>query len=233
MTEGTNEATEAVRATLERIRTSRALYFAAKGTMVEVSNRVWGEGKLTDGGELQYDEDYELYRYNYNSPKKVTGNGKPYIDWLIRPESISENRARLKKSAERNADLFRRLGGEFRETRAEVAFNKLDEFNKRFGKKARKIKGGWYKSYLSYKEQQGRKETPFELTGRLRKAYFSGNDNPVSLVEQSDTESFIFLSGENAKKYEGLTERKGKFMQFNEAEQASYRKRLIDLLATE
>lgn len=189
MTEGTNEAAEAVRATLERIRTSRALYFAAKGTMAEVSNRVWGEGKLTDGGELQYDEDYEVYAYTPPSPRKVTGVGKPYAMWK-RPPANAKG-------------------------------------------KARKIKGGWYKSYLSYKEQQGRKETPFELTGRLRKAYFSGTDNPASLVEQSDTESFIFLSGENAGKYKGLTDNKGEFLQFNDAEKESYRRRLIDLLATE
>lgn len=187
MIEGTQEASEFVRGQLERLKASRALYFAAKETMINVSNRVWGDGKLTDGGELQYDQDYELYAYQPPSPKKVSGTGKPYALWKRPPANA--------------------------------------------GGKARKIKGGWYASYLDYKEQQGRRETPFELTGRLRKAYFSGGDAPASLNEVSDTEAFIFLSGENAAKYEGLTGRKGKFLQLNEVEQDRYRERIIALLA--
>lgn len=231
MTEGTQEASEFVKARIEKLKASRALYFAAKETMVDVSNRVWGEGKLTDGTKISYNEDYELWAYQPPSPKKVTGTGKPYEDWLIRPEAISERKKALQRSIERNADIFRRTKSVSAEIRGENAFNKLDEFNKRFGKKARKIKGGWYKSYISYKKQQGRDDLPFELTGRFRKAYFSGGDTVTALNEVSEKESFIFLSGENAKKYEGLTERKGKFLQLNEVEQARYRERIIALLA--
>jgi hypothetical protein len=231
MTEGTQEASDFVRAQLEKLKASRALYFAAKETMVDVSNRVWGEGKLTDGSKIKYNENYELWAYTPPSPKKVTGKGKPYEDWLIRPESISERKSALEKSIRRNEDIFRRTGSISAEIRGENASAKLEAFKKRFGKKERKIKGGWYKSYLSYKKQQGRDDLPFELTGRFRKAYFSGSDTPASLNEVSNTESVIFLKGENGKKYEGLTERKGKFLQLNEAEKEAYRQRIINLLA--
>ena len=187
MTEGTQEASDFVRAQLEKLKASRALYFAAKETMIDVSERVWGDGKLTDGAELKYDQDYELYAYTPPSPKKVSGTGKPYALWKRPPKEAKG--------------------------------------------KARKIKGGWYASYLDYKQQQGRRELPFELTGRLRKAYFSGGDTPASLNEVSSTESFIFLSGDNAGKYKGLTEKKGEFLQLNEAEKEAYRQRIINLLA--
>jgi len=155
---------------LERLTINRSLYFAAKETQVLVANRVFGEGKLTNGGTIKYNEDYDLYAYQPPSPKKVSGKGKPYNLWK-RPPAKPKG-------------------------------------------KAASIKGGWYPSYLAYKQQQGRADAPFELTGRLRKAYLSD----ANLVEQSPDNVYCKLTGENAAKYEGLTEQKGEFLQLNQAE---------------
>lgn len=170
MMEGIPQAQEALKARLQKLKDSRALYFAVKDTKVQVSDRVWGQGKLTDGGEIKYKEDYEVYAYTPPSPKKVSGKGKPYKDWKRPP---------VKPKG-----------------------------------KAQDITGGFYKSYLTYKDAMGRKETPIELTGRLRKAYFSD----ASLFEQSTTDVFIALSGENAAKYRGITDSKGEFLQLSQTE---------------
>lgn len=154
----------------DKLLSSRSLYFAVKETQVQVANRVWGEGKLTSGGQLTYNENYDLYAYTPPSPRKVTGKGKPYSLWKRPP-------------ADPKGD-------------------------------ARKIKGGWYPTYLAYKQQQGRGNTPFELTGRLRKAYLSD----ASLVEQGPTVVQVVLRGEEADKYEGLARSKGQFLLPNRAE---------------
>ena len=98
---------------------------------------------------------------------------------------------------------------------------------------ARKIKGGYYTSYLNFKKQQGRADNPFELTGRLRKAYLSSNDAPDSLVELSPTEVAIKLRGEEAQKYVGLTEEKGTFLGLTEFERKEYRERLFEIYRSE
>jgi hypothetical protein len=125
MMEGQDAAIRYVNDRLEKLKTGRAIYFAAKDTQDEVSKRVWGEGKLTNGSALKYNEDYELYAYQPPSPKKVTGKGKPYKLWKRPPPKGVKGRSAA-------------------------------------------IKGGWYPSYLAYKQQQGRADAPFELTGRLR-----------------------------------------------------------------
>jgi hypothetical protein len=91
---------------------------------------------------------------------------------------------------------------------------------------AAKIKGGYYPTYLDYKDQQGRKDTPFDLTSRLRKSYL-GND---SLFKDGPTGAFIQLTGENAGKYQGLTASKGAFLQLNQKEIDFYNARLLALL---
>lgn len=184
MIEVVNKAVMNVRERVERLRTGRAVFFAAKGTMVDVSNRVWGRGELTNGGTLTYDEDYELYAYTPPSPRKVTGKGKPYAQWKRPPKNLKG--------------------------------------------KARNIKGGWYKTYGAYKQQQGRGDNPFELTGRLRKAYFGGTDIPTP-TEDSDTSVSIRLRGEEADKWKGLTETKGNFTGLTASEIEEHHKRLFDI----
>jgi hypothetical protein len=52
------------------------------------------------------------------------------------------------------------------------------------------------------------------LTGRLRKAYLSD----ANLVEVSPEVTYIQLTGDNAGKYEGLTDKKGEFLELSKAE---------------
>ena len=187
MISGDKEAIDAVRKRLEDLKASRAIYFAARDTMVQVAGRVFEDGGLTDGGKLQYNEDYELHAYTPPSPRKVSGKGKPFKEWKRPPKNLKGT--------------------------------------------ARKIKGGYYRSYLEFKKDQGRDKLPFELTGRLRKAYLSSPDAPSSLVEEGDGDSFIFLAGEEAAKYKGLTESKGRFLQLSSEEVAFYGQRVRELLA--
>lgn len=243
-----------VKARFERLKQSRAVYLAAKGTMVQVSQRVWGRGELTNGGTLSYNEDYELWAYTPPSPRKVTGKGKPYVDWIVRPESIAEKKQALQKSKRRLEKSYRNttaeisgrtrsFGGEVglrkleeRLARIETAINvvdgKLSAFGKRFGGNERKIKGGWYESYTKYKTQQGRGDSPFELTGRFRKAYFGGGDTPEP-TQDSDTEVTIRLRGEEADKFKGLTDTKGPFLRLNDEEQAIFHKRVREIYVGE
>lgn len=184
MIEGTNKAIDNVRATVERLKANRAVYLAAKGTMVEVSQRVWGEGKLTDGSTLAYNDDKDLYAYTPPSPRKVTGKGKPYKLWKNPPKDP--------KGVARN------------------------------------IKGGWYPDYSAYKNQQGRANAPFELTGRLRKAWFGGADTPEPF-QDSETEVSIRLRGEEAAKFRGLTAEKGQFLKLTPTEIEHHHERLRDI----
>lgn len=184
---GVNKAIEDVKARVNRIKENRAVYYAAKATMYEVSRRVWGRGELTDGGTLSYQEDYELYAYTPPAPRKVTGKGKPYALWKTPPKNLKGS--------------------------------------------ARKIKGGWYPSYnAGFKTQQGRGNSPFELTGRLRKAYFGGTDTPEP-TQDSDTEVTIRLRGEEAGKFDGLTETKGRFLALTQAEIDEHHKRVFEIYA--
>jgi len=188
MIEGVPDAVNNLKARLERLKTSRAVYLAAKGTMLDVSQRVWGRGELTSGSPLQYNDDYDLYAYTPPSPRKVTGKGKPYAQWKYPPKT--------KTGAVKSG--------------------------------AAKIKGGYYESYSAYKKQQKGGELPFELTGRLRKAYFGGTDDPTP-TEDSDTSASIRLRGEEAKKFEGLTETKGAFLKLTDTERAEHHKRVLEI----
>jgi hypothetical protein len=179
-----------VKARLQRLKESRAIYLAAKGTMLDVSQRVWGRGELTGGGALGYNEDYDLYAYTPPAPRKVSGKGKPYADWKYPPKTKSGS------------------------VRAGAA----------------NIKGGYYTSYLSFKKQQGRDDTPFELTGRLRKAYFGGGDIPEP-TQDSETEVTIRLRGEEAQKFEGLTDSKGVFLGLTASEKAEHHRRVREIYA--
>lgn len=185
MIEGVNKAIEDVKARVGRLREGRAVYLAAKGTMLDVSARVWGRGELTNGGTLTYEEDYELYAYTPPAPRKVTGKGKPFSLWKNPPKNLKGQ--------------------------------------------ARKIKGGWYPSYnAGFKSQQGRGDSPFELTGRLRKAYLGGSDVPEP-HQDSDTEVSIRLRGEEASKFDGLTETKGAFLGLTQDEIAAHHKRMFEI----
>ena len=83
--------------------------------------------------------------------------------------------------------------------------------------KTRKVKGGWAPTYLKAKEQVGRGNMPFELSGALRTAWLGG------LTPISDTECAIDLkSQDEAKKVEGLTAEKGAFLDLTKEEQKKH-----------
>jgi hypothetical protein len=241
---------------LDRLNNSDALFLATTGTMAEMSKRIWGEGKLTDGSKIKYNEDYEVYIYKPPFPQKPNGKGKPYEEWIIRPESVSEKRSQIVKrinSLKRSYDKVIaeiankertnsfRLTGNARnrlderrqriETAIDVAEEKLKAFRGRFGSKARKIKGQWAPSYLAAKKSQGREDLYFELTGDLR-ILWAGGVQPTPRVK-SKTLCYIDLPEKQSKQAEGLAKQKGNFLELTEGEKLSHRKRLVELLKEE
>lgn len=60
-----------------RIGGDGVVVLATGDTMVDVSERVWGRGELTDGSKLTYKDDYEYYGYKPPAPRKPSGLGKP------------------------------------------------------------------------------------------------------------------------------------------------------------
>lgn len=93
-------------------------------------------------------------------------------------------------------------------------------------KGAAKIKGGYYATYLDFKADQGRRETPFDLSSAFRKAYFSS----AALVESDNGLTVdLVLEGENVDKWKGLTEQKGEFLVLTQTERSNHVERLQEL----
>ena len=93
-------------------------------------------------------------------------------------------------------------------------------------KGAANIKGGYYSTYLDFKADQGRRDTPLDLSGEFRKGYFSA----AALVEGSDALTVdIVLQGTNVDKWHGLTNQKGEFLELNTDEKLSHVARLRDI----
>jgi hypothetical protein len=175
-----SEVVDALNALKERLISERVLFFAVNDTKAKIAERAFDRGKLTDGGDIRYNEDYEVYAYTPPSPRAVSKKGKPYSEWK-RP---------IPKNAKGNAAS---------------------------------IKGGYYATYLKYKDAMGR--PPLELTGRLRKDFLSS----LSIQENSPTSVSIVLRGDNAAKYNGLAESKGEFLQPNSEEVKFFAQRLSAL----
>ena len=93
-------------------------------------------------------------------------------------------------------------------------------------KGAAKIKGGYYSTYLDFKADQGRRETPFDLSSEFRKGYFSA----AALVESDGGLTVdIVLQGKNVDKWHGLTNQKDEFLELNTDEKLSHVARLRDI----
>jgi hypothetical protein len=93
--------------------------------------------------------------------------------------------------------------------------------------KTKKIKGGYYATYLAFKAAQGgRDKTPFDLTSELRQSYLGGA-TPTP-TEVSGYEVHVDLSTEAAKKWEGLTASKGEFLKLNATEIRAHHQRVLD-----
>ncbi len=58
------------------IKDKRVMYYGVKTTMVDVAERIWGRGELTNGSVMTYNDNYDLYAYKPPSPVSVTGKGK-------------------------------------------------------------------------------------------------------------------------------------------------------------
>lgn len=153
----------------------RVVFLAATGTMVDVSERVWGRGELTDGSRLRYNEDYEYYGYKPPAPRKPSGKGKPNKDG-----------------------------------------------------KARKIKGGYYPTYMAFKEAMGRAEVPFELSGDMRLSWFGGT-TPTP-TETGPMSCAIVMSAKEAAKADGLAATKGEFLAFSADEVDGFARRVQALM---
>lgn len=95
----------------------------------------------------------------------------------------------------------------------------------------REIKGGYYPTYLAYKDAIGRKELPFELSGSLRKDWFGSVGKDPVPTEVSPTEFTIGVNEKHGKMIEGLSETKGKFLVLNEAEVEGFYRRVREIYA--
>jgi len=160
----------------------RVIFLATTGTMSEMSDRIWGQGGLSNGGTIKYNEDYELYAYKPPAPRAVTGRGKPYDQW---------KRPAPKKGT------------------------------------SAKIKGGFYPTYLAFKEQQGRRELPFELTGAMRKSWLGGATPTPTAIDPLTCA--IVMDGESQAKADGLTASKGAFLLLTAFEKKSHTQRVLDI----
>lgn len=92
------------------------------------------------------------------------------------------------------------------------------------GKTGKKIKGGYYPTYLAFKKGQGRDQRPFELSGELQKSYSTG-----VVQGEEPCEAKVVLTAAAAKKWEGLTATKGEFLKLNQREVESHTQRVLDL----
>lgn len=60
----------------QAIRSRRVIALATTGTMVQISERVWGRGEMTDGSKLTYTGNGPYYGYKPPGLRKPTGRGK-------------------------------------------------------------------------------------------------------------------------------------------------------------
>jgi hypothetical protein len=70
MSAQTDSWLSAINAKVARIGGDGLIVKATGDTVVELSERVWGKGELTDGTKLTYKEDYEVYGYKPPLPRK-------------------------------------------------------------------------------------------------------------------------------------------------------------------
>ena len=92
--------------------------------------------------------------------------------------------------------------------------------------KSRKIKGTWAPSYIAGKGLIGRGDTPFELTGALRKDWLGG----ASPTPNEDTpyRCTISVGQESLDKIDGLTETKGEFIRLTAAEIQAHHRHVLE-----
>lgn len=80
-----------MRKKIDRIKSDRLILQATTGTMLEVGERVWGRGELTNGQKISYNEDYEVWITKPPFPRKGSGKGKPFNLWKRPPVNLKGN----------------------------------------------------------------------------------------------------------------------------------------------
>jgi hypothetical protein len=201
----------AQRAKIARIQSGNVLFEATTLTMIQMQRRIWTEGRLTDGSQIGYKENYEVWMYKPPFPQKPNGKGKPFDLWERKGE-VATDRAEL-RSLTRRAQQVRRA--------REAQGNKG---------KQRKIKGQWAPTYLAAKDAQGRKDFPFELTGDMRISWLGG-PVPSPRVSSGGLVCEIVMAQEQWNKAAGIAKQKGEFLELTEFElkyQAEQVQRLIN-----
>jgi hypothetical protein len=88
------------------------------------------------------------------------------------------------------------------------------------GKYGEPIKGGWHPTYLALKEQQGRRELPFEMSADLRQDWLGGV--APTPRELDPLICVIELEEKNFKKAEGLAKQKGEFLVLSSSERKEH-----------
>lgn len=88
------------------------------------------------------------------------------------------------------------------------------------GKHGAKIKGQWAPTYLAAKAAVGRPNTPFELTGDMRKDWLGGA--VPSPKEVSPYKVVIEVRESTKKQIDGLTRHKGAFLKLSDAEKKQH-----------
>ena len=95
------------------------------------------------------------------------------------------------------------------------------------GKHGAKIKGQWAPSYLAAKATQGRRDTPFELTGDMRIGWLGGPTPTPSEVNPLLVE--IRMPRRQYEVSQGLEKTKGPFLNLSSAERSEHVQRLASL----
>ena len=85
-----------MRARIDRIGGDRIILEATTGTMLEVGERVWTRGLLTNGSPLTYAENYEVYISKPPFPRVGSQKGKPFNLWAKPPVNLKGNARAVK-----------------------------------------------------------------------------------------------------------------------------------------
>lgn len=85
-----------MRGIVDRIGSERVILEATTGTMLEVGERLFTRGELTDGSKLQYKENYQVYVTVPPFPRKASGKGKPFNLWKSPPVKLKGSARNVK-----------------------------------------------------------------------------------------------------------------------------------------
>lgn len=94
------------------------------------------------------------------------------------------------------------------------------------GKRGAKIKGSWAPSYIDAKRMIGRGNTPFDLTGDMRKDWLGGIT--PSPVEDTPYRCLIVVGQKSKDKIDGLSASKGEFTRLTSSELEAHYEHVLE-----